>query len=72
MGLIWLLIDLNAWSARAYDLPTPPTYAQRALETCLTMHHGRFVVRSLRPARIAIILPLPGQKSGQKSGKKDM
>ena len=62
--------DLKAWTARAYDLQAPPTYAQRALETCITMHHGRFVVRSLRPARIAIILPLPNQKPNQKADQK--
>ena len=62
--------DLKAWTARAYDLQAPPTYALRALETCITMHHGRFVVRSLRPARIAIILPLPNQKPNQKAGQK--
>ena len=63
--------DLKAWTARAYDLQAPPTYALRALETCITMHHGRFVVRSLRPARIAIILPLPNQKPNQKAGQKE-
>ena len=62
--------DLKAWTARAYDLQAPPTYALRALETCITMHHGRFVVRSLRPARIAIILPLPNQKADQKPNQK--
>ncbi len=55
--------DLTSWTARAYDLAQPPVYTQRALETCIAMHHGRFVVRSLRPACIALILPLPNQKS---------
>ncbi len=54
--------DLTAWTARAYDLQNPPLYTQRALETCIAMHQGRFVITSLRPARIAIILPLPNQK----------